>query len=60
MDKELEHLIGMGMTPIGVAGDAGSDERRAHLLVLKKHPHLLIADCWAHQVCDSVAKRQPY
>ena len=60
MDKELEHLIGMGMTPIGVAGDAGSDERRARLLVLKKHPHLLIADCWAHQVCDSVAKRQPY
>ena len=50
MDKELEHLTSLGLTPIGVAGDAGSDERKARLLVLKKYPHLLIADCWAHQV----------
>ncbi|KAF8656505.1 hypothetical protein AX14_008056 [Amanita brunnescens Koide BX004] len=50
MDKELEHLTSLGLTPIGVAGDAGSDERKARLLVLKKYPHLLIADCWVHQI----------
>ena len=50
MDQELRHLESMGLTPIGVVGDAGSDERKARLLILKKYPHLLIADCWAHQV----------
>ncbi|KAF8344388.1 hypothetical protein F5887DRAFT_834545, partial [Amanita rubescens] len=38
MDQEFKHLTTMGLVPIGIAGDAGSDERKARLLMLKKYP----------------------
>ncbi|KAF8873343.1 ribonuclease H-like domain-containing protein [Infundibulicybe gibba] len=50
VDSEVENLITLGLKPIGIAGDAASDERKARLLALKKYPYLLIADCWAHQI----------
>ncbi|KAF9461238.1 hypothetical protein BDZ94DRAFT_1372691 [Collybia nuda] len=50
MEKELSHLQGLGLIPVGFSGDAGGDERKARCLALKKYPALLIADCWAHQV----------
>lgn len=37
------------MIPIGLAGDAGPDERSARGGFLKENPHALIADCWSHQ-----------
>lgn len=51
MEKELTYLRSLGLFPIGFAGDAGGDERKARCLILKSHPELFIADCWAHQVC---------
>lgn len=36
---------------IGVVTDAGGDAKRARWLLLKKYPHMIILDCWAHQVC---------
>ena len=51
--EELENLQKLDAHPIGVVGDASSDERKARTLILKDDPSLLIADCWAHQVRTS-------
>lgn len=58
MVKELAYLRSLGLVPIGFAGDAGGDERKARRLILKSFPELFIADCWAHQVCFVCASNQ--
>lgn len=51
MEDELDYMTSMLLLlVIGICGDASGDERSARLKMLAKHPHLLIADCWAHQV----------
>jgi len=50
MREEWEYLENeLGVIPIGLAGDAGLDERSARGGFLKENPHALIADCWSHQ-----------
>jgi len=51
MKPELEYLKDIGLTPIGVAGDAGPDERKARQLIVKEYPSILASECWSHQVC---------
>ncbi|TFY79124.1 hypothetical protein EWM64_g4889, partial [Hericium alpestre] len=52
MVTEYEYLTTqIGLKCIGIAGDAAGDERKARLDMLREHPNLLIADCWAHQIC---------
>jgi hypothetical protein len=50
--EEIEHLQSLGVKVIGVAGDAGGDERKGRRLTVKEFPFLLAADCWGHQVSD--------
>lgn len=51
MVQELVHMsTELNLEVIGICGDASRDEHKARALVLKANPHLLIADCWAHQI----------
>jgi hypothetical protein len=50
MREEWDHLeTELGVIPIGIAGDAGPDEKSARAGFLKEKPYALIADCWSHQ-----------
>ncbi|TFY78156.1 hypothetical protein EWM64_g5859 [Hericium alpestre] len=52
MEAEYDNLVNdLHFRCIGIAGDAAGDERRARMDLMKKHLHLLVADCWAHQIC---------
>jgi hypothetical protein len=50
INNEMQYVQGLGYTVIGIAGDASGDERKARALKQRAEPHLLMADCWAHQV----------
>ncbi|KAG5639132.1 hypothetical protein H0H81_006721 [Sphagnurus paluster] len=50
MKEEIKYLRDIGLRVIGLVGDAGPDERRARRLVQAEEPHILIADCWSHQI----------
>jgi hypothetical protein len=54
--EEIEHLQSLGVKVIGVAGDAGGDERKGRRLTVKEFPFLLAADCWGHQVSDRLSE----
>lgn len=50
MKEEVKHVNSMGFKVIGIAGDAGGDERKARRCLKELFKYLLIADCWGHQV----------
>jgi hypothetical protein len=51
MDAAIEYVTKeLGIDLVGLSGDAGPDEKKARRLSVEKHPQLLNADCWAHQV----------
>jgi hypothetical protein len=51
IEEGMTYLESIGVKLIGVAGDAGGDERKARQLAQQKYTWLLTADCWGHQVC---------
>jgi hypothetical protein len=46
----IEFVIELGIYLVGLAGDAGPDEKKARRLARNDFPWLLLADCWAHQI----------
>ncbi|KZV78136.1 hypothetical protein EXIGLDRAFT_784260 [Exidia glandulosa HHB12029] len=50
IEDESVYLEKIGSVLIGLCSDAAGEPRKARLMTVKKHKHLLQADCWAHQI----------
>ncbi|KAL6303689.1 ribonuclease H-like domain-containing protein, partial [Sparassis latifolia] len=52
MEEEYRYITNtLKLEFIGLCSDAGSNERKGHILFLQKYPWALVADCWSHQIC---------
>jgi hypothetical protein len=57
--KAMLHLHNTGVTIVGWVSDAGGDSRAMRLKLSELMPHLIVLDCWAHQVCLLLNKIHP-
>lgn len=49
----IAHLtIVLGLVVIGWCTDAGGEARAMRRRLVSIMPHLIVLDCWAHQVCE--------